>query len=149
MPQSRHLWTLVFLWLAGAGTARAGRPWEVRRSHPAVESFGTAAGASGEDDVACQDAFGRGRESLRQGRYDRARRELTETVVRCPTLLAARLLRARATLVIGFLGWRRDLIEECAGDVTLARSLDPDNRDAAELSILIEGLLRRMKPAAP
>ncbi len=139
---------LFGLALAATAPARAGRPWEVNRSPPALEFADSSPDTTAEEAVACREALDRGREFLRQGRYDKARQDLTEAVVRCPTNLEARLLRARATLVIGFLGWRRDLIEECAGDVALARSLDPENRDALDLQYLLDGLMRRM-PAGP
>ncbi|NMB74814.1 MAG: tetratricopeptide repeat protein [Myxococcales bacterium] len=140
---------LFGLALAATAPARAGRPWEVNRSPPALELVDPTAGTPVEEEVACREVLDRGREYLRQGRYDKARQELTEAVVRCPTHLEARLLRARATLVIGFLAWRRDLVEECAGDVALARSLDPENREALDLHSLLDGLLRRMAPTSP
>lgn len=140
---------LLGLALAATAPARANRPWEVNRSLPALELADPTDQPATEEAAACGEALERGREFLRQGRYDKARQDLTEAVVHCPTDLEARLLRARATLVIGFLAWRRDLVEECAGDVALARSLDPENRDALELSTLLDGLMRRMTPAQP
>lgn len=135
---------LFGLALAATAPARAGRPWEVSRSLPALELAEPTVETATEEAAACRESLAQGREFLRQGRYDKARQDLTEAVVRCPTSLEARLLRARATLVIGFLAWRRDLIEECAGDVALARSLEPENRDALDLQTLLDGLMRRM-----
>jgi tetratricopeptide (TPR) repeat protein len=142
MDPVKRVWPLLLLLLA-APAARGARPWERNVTVQAVEGV-PAPLPDPEAQVRFQEAFSRGRELLQLGQYTQARTALSEALNSWPDHSEALFLRARATLIVGYLNWNRLLIEEAIGDVRSAQRLDPGDRELQLFGELLDGLLKRM-----
>lgn len=91
------------------------------------------------------DLFARGKRLLDQGQYDLARPLLAEAKKIDPDDVSARKENARLLLTLGYLGWKRELVEEAQRDLRHARALEPLDGGLKELDSLIQGLLLRME----
>jgi tetratricopeptide (TPR) repeat protein len=137
-----RVWPLLPLLLA-APVAHAARPWERNVTVQAVEGVSPPL-PDPEAQVRFQEAVARGRALLQLGLYTPARAALGEALRDWPDHSEALFLRARATLIVGYLNWNRALIEEATSDVRSAQRLDPGDRELQLFGELLDGLLQRM-----
>jgi tetratricopeptide (TPR) repeat protein len=145
---SKPLVSLALCSFLAAFPARAARPWEPNVSVPHSAEGSTAKKPLDEQKQKRFDAdLTRGRTQLALGRYQQAREALSEAILLDPDHLEARILRARASLTLGYLNWNRGTVEEAADDVRHALVLDPLLPELKNLDHLLQGLQKRMGPA--
>ncbi len=86
-----------------------------------------------------------GKALIKSGEYTRADRLLENAVELRPENVAARLEHARVLLTIGYLTWNRVKVQKAYRHILHAVKIQPSNRDAHYLSILVANLLERMR----
>jgi Tfp pilus assembly protein PilF len=135
--------------LMSAMTAGADQPWKPQASIPGREHPGKRPPPLDEKQRRRFDTlFKKGQRLLQQGQYPAARKVLQQATELDPNHPQVRLARARVLLVLGYLGWRRDWIEQARIDVRHAAFLDPDIKGLDHLASLLDNLLSRMRLAS-
>lgn len=88
--------------------------------------------------------FRQGTQLIKAGCYQEADQVLDQAITLAPDHAKARLARSRVLLTIGYLTWNQDKIRLALDLIQHALTIDPLNREARHLAILIESLLKRM-----
>jgi tetratricopeptide (TPR) repeat protein len=130
--------------------ARADAPWAPAVSPPPAPRV--AAPAPREPDLEARKrfeaAFAEGGRLLALGQYEAARPLLEAAVAAFPEHAEARLAHARALLMLGYLGWQRDLVVRARQDAAQALWQAPERPGARELLELADHLIGRMERLA-